>query len=803
MVKFIVYIVIFCCAFSVHGQHYHGYVENENKEALYGVKIKSGLLQLTTDWNGRFELKSPQSDSLFIQFDGYEATLVRLSSIPNKIIHITLKANALEIKEVVVTKNRFENFDIGFLPPVKGVQIATGTNTIIQTENQGGAKSSANPRELFAKVPGLNIWESDGAGIQMGVGGRGLSPNRTANFNTRQNGYDISADALGYPESYYTPPLEALSSIEIIRGSASLQYGTQFGGLMNFIIKDPAKNTPFEFTSRATIGNFGYKAGFLRISGTQNKFEYQTYYQYKSGTGYRLNSVFDQHQYFAQLGYHINDNQSVRVEYTSMAYNAQQPGGLTDKQFNEDPIQSVRSRNWFKVNWNLFALHYSATIRPSLLFNIRAFGILSSRQSLGFLGKITEADQGKERQLIYGDFKNTGTEARILKKYDFNLGKIKTKGASLIGARWYMGETSALQGNAPSGTAADFRFTSSGELENSSYLFPSSNLSLFTEHIWFIGDRASVNFGLRYEFITSASKGYYKFISTEYFSTDVIYNRFESSKKLSRSFPLIGFGASFKTTRQTSLYGNFCMNYRAVNFSDIRVTNPNLLVDSLMRDEYGSTTEIGFRGFILPYLYIDAAVFHVFYGSKIGITPIIVNGFSKNIRTNIGDARNYGIECLLEYDLFKSFRDSSAYSAALFVNFSYINAHYIASTERNFIGKQLEYVSPILWKTGVKLRKNQWNITLQGSYNSTQFSDASNSEEPSKDAVIGVVPSYFVMDMSAKYSFKKWFTLEGGINNLLNASYFTRRATAYPGPGILPSDGRNFYLTLQYKFGER
>ena len=58
MVKFIVYIVIICCAFSVHGQHYHGYVENENKEALYGVKIKSGLVQLTTDWNGRFELKS-------------------------------------------------------------------------------------------------------------------------------------------------------------------------------------------------------------------------------------------------------------------------------------------------------------------------------------------------------------------------------------------------------------------------------------------------------------------------------------------------------------------------------------------------------------------------------------------------------------------------------------------------------------------------------------------------------------------------------------------------------------------------
>ena len=96
-----------------------------------------------------------------------------------------------------------------------------------------GNKSTNNPRQIYAKVAGLNIWENDGAGIQLAIGGRGLSPNRVSNFNTRQNGYDISADALGYPESYYTPPTEAVERIEIVRGAASLQYGTQFGGMIN------------------------------------------------------------------------------------------------------------------------------------------------------------------------------------------------------------------------------------------------------------------------------------------------------------------------------------------------------------------------------------------------------------------------------------------------------------------------------------------------------------------------------------------------------------------------------------------
>ena len=100
----------------------------------------------------------------------------------------------------------------------------------------------------------------------------------------------------------------------------------------------------------------------------------------------------------------------------------------------------------------------------------------------------------------------------------------------------------------------------------------------------------------------------------------------------------------------------------------------------------------------------------------------------------------------------------------------------------------------------MKFKTKRFSTQLQLSYNSGQFSDASNAVEPSGDAVIGYIPSYYVMDFSLRYEFPKWFQAEAGINNLLNATYYTRRATAYPGPGILPSDGRSFYLTLQYKF---
>jgi Fe(3+) dicitrate transport protein len=59
-----------------------------------------------------------------------------------------------------------------------------------------------------------------------------------------------------------------------------------------------------------------------------------------------------------------------------------------------------------------------------------------------------------------------------------------------------------------------------------------------------------------------------------------------------------------------------------------------------------------------------------------------------------------------------------------------------------------------------------------------------------------------VVDLALGYKLKNGITFKGGINNLTNARYFTRRAGGYPGPGILPSDGRTFFVGMEFKFGK-
>jgi len=89
-----------------------------------------------------------------------------------------------------------------------------------------------------------------------------------------------------------------------------------------------------------------------------------------------------------------------------------------------------------------------------------------------------------------------------------------------------------------------------------------------------------------------------------------------------------------------------------------------------------------------------------------------------------------------------------------------------------------------------------WQISDIGS----AFADASNTMNANAAATTGFIPAYQVQDISGSYKFKKYAQLKFGVNNVADTRYFTRRSGGYPGPGILPADGRTWYLGLNLKF---
>lgn len=775
-------------------------------EAIAGasVMLKAQGVGAFTNENGVFRFRANKigNDSLIVTAVGFERAALAFEVVSNGIsLEIDLKPKMYRTREFLVVGDSTHRFGISKLGSVEGTAIYEAKKSEVITLKDVTANLAVNQaRQTFAKVSGLNIWESDGGGIQLGIGGRGLSPNRTSNFNVRQNGYDISADPLGYPESYYTPPFEALERIEVVRGAASLQYGTQFGGMLNFVFKHGNPDKPFELFSRQTGGSFGLFNSFNSVGGTVQDLNYYGFYQFKRADGWRPNSEFDQHTAYFSSRYAIASNLTLVADYTFMHYLARQPGGLRDNEFALNPRQSLRPRNWFRVDWNMASLTVDYFFSPTTQLNSRFYALASSRESLGNLEPLTRADfvprldGTRNRTFIQGEFRNIANETRLIHRYKF-LGHQSTV---LVGVRAFRGTTIQRQGDADSTANPTFQFLNPNAPDNSDFRFPNRNYSTFLENIFVITPNFTLTPGVRYENIQTASEGFFQQFSYDGAGNIVGRLRKDEQRARNRAFVFFGIGASYAPNDGAELYANISQNYRSITFSDLRIVNPNFVVDPNIQDERGYNADLGLRGNYKGLIYYDFTLFYLRYDNQIGLLlksdqpPLFV---PYRFRTNIADSRTYGIETMIEADLYGLlFGYTPSTSISVFSNIAFLDARYINTDDPSIRNRKVELVPPVTIRAGTTLRRKFFQATFQFSYLGEHFTDATNAVRTAT-AVNGVIPAYWVMDFSARYQLGS-FQVEAGVNNLTDNFYFTRRAESYPGPGIIPSDGRSIYLTL-------
>ncbi|WP_010135861.1 TonB-dependent receptor family protein [Ochrovirga pacifica] len=811
---------LFFCLFIQLGfaQSRFKVIHAETKKPIVGVQIIKGasLYVGTTNKEGFLKIETPKTNESYTFFCyGFEPITQEIGRT-KKLQHIVvLQPIKEQLSAVVLNAKKRINYGLTTLKPVEGTHIYAGKKTeVVNLDLVSGNKANNNPRQIFSKVSGLNIYDSNDGGLQLNIGGRGLDPNRTANFNTRQNDYDISADVLGYPESYYTPPSESLAQIQVIRGAASLQYGTQFGGLINFITKKPSEKT-IEFVTRNTVASFGTLANFTSLSGTVDKLSYYAYYNGKQGNGFRPNSDYESTNFFAHIGYQFNPNTKASFEISSFDYTAHQPGGLSDVQFLEDPTQSYLKRNWFDVDWKLYNFKLEQQLTDVSKLTVSLFALDASRKAVGFRGnpnliapnlfnvngdeQNTDGTYVFNRDLIVGDFKNYGIETRFLSSY--TLGN-KTN-YYLIGGKIYKANNSQRQGAGSKGTDADFTFDDNAEQypNQNDFEFPNFNASLFGEHIFNINKHFSITPGFRFEHINTKSEGYY-----------FVYNRnnpqlsefVDDNNSFVRNFVLLGLGLSYKPNRTFESYANISQNYRSVTFSDIRTVNPSFVIDENITDETGFTADVGVRGKVKKAFSYDVSAFTLYYGNRIG--QVFSNEppyRAQWVRKNIGTAFIYGLESLLQWNIKETyFKNADDLKLDVYSNFAVTKSVYLESEENGVAGNEVEFIPAINLKTGASFGWKNLLGNVQYTYIGDQFTDVTNApyNPNNNNSIAGSIPAYNILDVSLSYKFSKHFLVETGINNILDNSYFTRRATGYPGPGIIPAEPRYFYGTLEIKF---
>ena len=781
-----------------------GQIRSETKEPLPGASIAlvGTVRGVESNAKGNYILKGlkPGQYTVKVSFVGYKPSLVEvtLKEGEQREANFTL-SDVTELQGVSVFAQSGVKGNT-FLPEVNEFTITAGKkNEVILLDNLQANLAMNNSRQIFSKTPGISVWESDGSGIQLGVASRGLSPNRSWEFNVRMDGYDITPDPMGYPEAYYTPPMEVVDRIEIIRGASSLQYGPQFGGLMNFVLRKPDLSTKLVVESQNTTGNNGLFSSFNYVGGTAGRLSYTTYYQKRVGNGWRQNSYFNTDHSHAEVSYALSNKLKLGAQLTYMYTQSQQAGGLTDSEFAQNAQQSKRARNWFSNPWFIYALTADYVINTDSKLSLKYFGTTAERNSVGFTKAITEVDLMGSRQVDRDYYQTNGTELRYLVNY--RLGSWKNTVAT--GLRYFSGEIKRKQlGVGSNGSGMDFNIQG---LYTRDLVFHNTNYAAFAETILRPSDRFLVTVGARLEQIETHMMGQSGLSTT---SSPIA--AIPSSR--GRSFVLLGAGAEYKVSTNTKLYSNIAQAYRPVLASDLLPPATTDVIDPNLSDAKGFNFDFGYRGELGNYLTFDIDYFHLDYDNRVGtISRTNSEGKIFQYRTNLGHSVSKGAEAYIEFSPTTAWlKGTSIGNISMFASIAAIEARYqdFKTTsvvngqivEGNLAGKTVENAPEKINRYGITYSKKGLSLSWQISDIGQAFADASNTVTPNAAATTGLIPAYQVQDISGSYKFKKYAQLKFGVNNLTDARYFTRRSGGYPGPGILPADGRTWYVGLNVKF---
>ncbi len=679
----------------------------------------------------------------------------------------------------------------GHMPEEKdGIIYAGKKNEVILVDSLDANKAINNTRQILGRIPGLNIVETETGGFTAnGIATRGLNPTQSIEMNTRQNGYNISADVFGYNEAYYIPPMEAVSRIEMVRGAASLQFGSQFGGMVNYVTNDAPKNKPFEFYTSQTAGSFGLINTFNSIAGTIKKWSYNTFVQYRTMEGWRPNSRQWQLSGFGKIQYNVSDKLNAGVEYSLLRNRIKMPGGLTDSMFNANPRSSFRSRNWLKSPWNILSAFANYNISPNTTLSLKTSFLFSNRALVwrnedGGAGAVDEIDPSTgeyvNREVENENMHNTTSELRLL--HNYKIGKIDN---TVAGGLRYAYSWFKRQGGGEGTTGTDFDLSVTGPYEYD-LKFTTTNIAPFIENIFRLNNRFSLTPGFRLEYLNSTGKGY----------KEESGNKIITKENRNRYIPLFGIGAEFKTSPNTNIYGNISQTYRPIDYSQITGFGITSKIDPKLKDANGFNADLGYRGTVKNYLNFDVGLFYLAYNKRIG--TVLINAGAANeytLRTNVANSVHKGVESYLEFNLLKYLNPVSNKGLSIFNSLAFIDANY---TTGEFKGNRVEASAKYINRVGLTYNDKKISGTLQVNNVGDAFGDATN-ERTSADPVAGYIPAYTVLDISSTYRLNR-YSLKAGINNLTDKAYFTRRTDEYPGPGIIPSIGRSFYAGITAKF---
>ena len=590
----------------------------------------------------------------------------------NRLLAITSIAETAEAEGIVVTGS-FDIYPVEYpaLPPVEGTRINSGKKTSFVKPQEFPTFEGNDYREVMATTPGIIVSEEPSSPI-INFGYRGLNSQRSEFMQVLKDGISIKNEQFGFPETHYTPILDAVERIELIRAGAALQFGPQPGGALNFVMKMPRQDAPFHFTTKNVFGSYGYYRNYTEVDGTVGPLGYYLYYDHRQQDGFReANSDYDLNGGSARLVWDVTNDS--RFILTLDAYDEEhgEPGGLRRREavnppnsvfIEDDRTASTRFFDRFRLERYYATLEYQKMFSERTQLDIKAFGGYltrwSKRQRGGVFGTLPSGPDANTNSIQLRTDYIEGLDARM--RHDYDLFSDVSTFAGGIYFYHALQDRRDERGQTPDAETGTLRNLNTGETWDG---------AIFAENRFHFG-RLSIVPGMRLEFLQQSvdeevnvsnplhSQSDFSFVPL--FGLGVDYVLIEGQQIVPAPLVAGEKGAETKNPPapmvtaggppRVELYGTVSQAYRPRTYGELVPTGASSVVNGDLKEGDSLQFEYGVRGKPFPYLNFDVSGFYFTFDDQVG-DIILPNGFTST--GNVGDARYVGFEAAAELDFWR------------------------------------------------------------------------------------------------------------------------------------------------------
>lgn len=629
-------------------------------------------------------------------------------------------------------------------------------------------RQSLSVQDALKVVPGIVVREEEGNGFIPNIGMRGLDPNRSQKLLVLEDGVPVAPGLFLANESYYSPRIERMESIEVLKGAAGLRYGpTTIGGVINYKTKKPEDGV--KVTAKA--GSHGYWLLGLDAGGAAPSGEAIGGISLvtSQGDGFRHNG-FDMNDIVVKGGMAIGDKQWVSLKFSHYDNDINTSYvGLRPNEYRNDPTKNPAPDDHFLNQRNALDFNHEIEINADVKLKTLVYWAQLDRDYWRRDVAARSADgttfvactgaaycmSGRNRS-----FEMAGFDSRLL----VNFNGFGIKNEAEIGIRLH---SDSLSNQAVrSKTDPNAR---SGQLTDDDAQ-DAKGIAFYGQNRFVISDALATTVGLRIESYDQERKNELNGVSGKSSNTEI----------------MPGLGLTWQLMPQAQLFTGVYKGFSpAMVATAISAGGANQELDA----ERSTNFEIGVRGGANRWSY-EATAFRMDFANQ--IVPQSESGGVGATVTNAGKTLHQGLEGALGFDIGGGW--SVAANATYVPTAKYNSSKIVGSIDRN--GNRLPYAPELTGNLALNYQVGPLKTGVSAYHVSSQYVDPENTEAESTDGRRGKIPTYTTVNLNARYSLSKQLNVFGTVRNLFDRKYIASRNP----DGIFPGVERNFEVGVSYKF---